>query len=108
MLFELLMLVGAAGAEEHRRLFLDALLVDRQEGLERRFHALRKHAGNPLIVADQACEEGGSGPYLYGTVLDESGKLRMWYHFIRKGYRNGYAESVDGLRWTKHDCSVLA
>ncbi|MBL8174196.1 MAG: hypothetical protein JNK48_05975 [Bryobacterales bacterium] len=103
-----LLLAGAACAEEHRRLFLDALLVERQSGLERRFHALRKHPGNPLLVAGQPCEEGSSGPYLYGTVLDEGGTLRMWYHYLRKGYRNGYAESSDGLRWTKRDCSALA
>ncbi len=91
----------SGGAGPYRRLFLDALLVAKQSGLQRAFHAAEKYAGNPILVSDTPWEAGSSGPYLYGTVLREGGKFRMWYHFISHGYRSAYAESVDGIHWTK-------
>lgn len=84
-----------------RRLFLDALVVERSAGLTRVFHQPVKFGGNPLLKADTDWERGGSGPYLYGTVLQDQAKLRMWYHYVRDGYRNAYAESEDGIHWTK-------
>lgn len=98
-----LWLAGSGLAQQsYRRLFLDALTVQEQSGLERVFHQPEKHPANPLIAADNPWERGSSGPYLYGTVLEENGKLRMWYHFIqRKAYTNAYAESLDGIRWSK-------
>ena len=65
-----------------RRLFLDAAVVERQAGLERVFHALEKHPASPVIRADRPWEMGTSfgGPYLYGTVFWDEGRLRMWYH----------------------------
>src|SRR5262249_50021155 len=47
------------------------------------------------------------GPYLYGTVLRDAGKLRMWYHFTEGGYRNGYAESTDGIHWVKPNLGIV-
>lgn len=95
------------GAGPYRRLFLDALLVEQSSGVERVFHTPEKFAGNPVLRADTPWEKGGSGPYLYGTVLHDGGKLRMWYHFLRGGYRNAYAESEDGIRWTKPDLGLI-
>ncbi len=96
-----------ATAAEHRRLFLDSLAVQEQAGLERVFHRPVKFAGNPVIRSDTQWERGSSGPYLYGTVLRENGKLRMWYHFVKNGYRNAYAESLDGVHWTKPSLGIV-
>ncbi|HEY3284890.1 MAG TPA: hypothetical protein VGN26_21665 [Armatimonadota bacterium] len=84
-----------------RRLFLDPLNVSRQQGLTRVFHPLERHPGSPVLKATEPWEREGSGPYLYGTVLWDGGRLRMWYHLVNGGYRNAYAESADGLHWTK-------
>ena len=64
-------LIAGPAAGPWRRLFLDAMVVERSEGLERVFHACRKHEANPVIVADRPWEQGGSywGPYLYGLSL---------------------------------------
>lgn len=97
----------SGGSGPYRRLFLDALLVESQSGVERVFHRPQKYASNPIITADMPWERGGSGPYLYGTVLRDQGKLRMWYHFIRGGYRNAYAESDDGIHWRKPALSII-
>ena len=86
-----------------RRLFLDAMVVERQEGLTRVFHDAEKHPANPVLRRDKPWEGGASypGPYLYGTVMWDEGKLRMWYHTHASGYLNCYAESTDGVTWTK-------
>ena len=36
-----------------RRLFLDSMVVERQAGLERVFHAAQKHPANPVVTADK-------------------------------------------------------
>jgi hypothetical protein len=46
-------------------------------------------------------EFGFGRPY----VIHEDGRYRMWYssRTVSKGYRIGYAESDDGLAWTRRD-----
>ena len=37
-------------------------------------------------------------------VIEDQGRYRMWYSYdAGRGYRIGYAESDDGLRWTRRD-----
>ena len=36
-------------------------------------------------------------------VLKESGMYRMWYSYRGQSYRIGYAESADGINWTRKD-----
>ena len=93
-----------------RRLFLDAMVVEQSEGLERVFHAARKHEGNPVLRKDKPWEGSPtySGPYIYGTVMWDGGKLRMWYHAWTNGaYFNPYAESEDGIHWTKPNLGII-
>jgi hypothetical protein len=37
-------------------LFLDATVVEEQQGLTRQFHSAEKHSGNPIIIADRPWE----------------------------------------------------
>ncbi len=61
----------------------------------------------PVLVGDSPCD--GRGVSIYGTVLRDGGRLRMWYmarssdsRFSRKDTAAvGYAESSDGLAWHK-------
>ncbi len=103
-------LIEGPAAGPWRRLFLDAMVVERTQGLERVFHSAEKHPSNPVVVADRPWEKGGtySGPYLYGTVMWDQGKLRMWYHLHHGGgYRNAYAESTDGVTWEKPNLGIV-
>lgn len=96
-----------AGAPPFRRLFLDAMVVEASEGLERVFHAAQKHPANPLIEKAHPWE--GWGPYLYGTVLWDEGKLRMWYQGIGGESADvSYAESDDGIRWTRPVLGIVS
>jgi hypothetical protein len=98
--------IAGPGAGPWRRLFLDSMVVEQTQGLRRVFHAVEKHPANPVVRKDSDCE--GIGPYLYGTVMWDQGRLRMWYHSQSGGYRNHYAESTDGIRWTKPSLGLIA
>lgn len=39
-------------------------------------------------------------------VLKDNRVYKMWYAYRGKGYRIGYAESADGIRWTRMDDQV--
>jgi len=95
-----------AGKPPYRRLFLDAMVVEESAGLTRTFHAAEKHKANPIIVKEHPWE--GWGPYVYGTVLWDGGKLKMWYQGIgRESADVSYAESRDGVHWTKPELGIV-
>lgn len=89
-----------AGKPPWRRVFLDAMVIEKSQQLERTFHSAEKYEGNPVLIRNNPWE--GWGPYLYGTVIWDDGKLKMWYQCIGQG--SGficYTESYDGLEWKK-------
>lgn len=95
-----------AGTPPYRRLFMDSMVVEESAGLTRVFHAAEKYTGNPIIKKDHPWE--GWGPYVYGTVLWDGGKLKMWYSGIGRGSADvSYAESKDGIHWTKPDLGIV-
>lgn len=98
-----------AGKPPYRRLFLDAMVVEESEGLKRVFHSATKHEQNPVVPCDRVWE--GWGPYIYGTVMWDGGRLRMWYQCLapedRLRSRACYAESADGLKWTKPELGIV-
>jgi len=103
-------LVAGPAKGPWRRLFLDAMVVEQSKGLQRVFHPVRKYEGNPVLRADKPYETSkrSTGPYLYGTVLRDQERLRMWYHLIHQGtYCNAYAESTDAIHWTKPDLGLI-
>jgi hypothetical protein len=92
-----------------RRLFLDAAAVEQQRGLRRVFHAATPFDGNPVFSQDLSRRALGAinGPCVYGTVMREAGRFRMWYQLLLDGNHVGYAESVDGIRWTAPDLGIV-
>lgn len=91
-----------------RRLFLDGAVVEQSDKLSRVFHAAQKY-GNAVIERDRPWEGVAAitGPYVYGTVLWDGGKLRMWFQLLTRGNHVGYAESSDGIHWTKPDLGII-
>ena len=89
-----------------RILFLDDWVIESSANVCRRIEPLRKQAANPLIVPDRPWE--GCQALLYGSVLRDgaTGRYRIWYLTgIGLGDTDhqamGYAESDDGLVWSK-------
>ena len=93
-----------------RRLFLDGAACEESRGLARIFHAAEKHPANPIIEADRPWEgiSAITGPYVYGTAMREGGRFRLWYQILNRGNHVGYAESGDGVHWTKPNLGIIS
>ena len=103
-----------------RQLFVDNFLIEKTT-LTRTFHYPEYHAGNPVLLPDKEWEKTGSAgaafaaPFSDGVWFDESdNKFKMWYMAGGGSYAtNGagvtcYAESSDGITWTKPSLSVVS
>ncbi|MBN2682829.1 MAG: T9SS type A sorting domain-containing protein [Bacteroidales bacterium] len=82
-----------------RQLFIDDYLIEDITNLERVQHQAIK-LPDPIIVPDQQWEKI---VYVYGTVLKEEDIYRMYYRASDSTGRKFicFAESVDGVEWTK-------
>ena len=99
-----------------RQLFVDDFLVE-STTLERKFHYATYYAGNPILQPDQDWERMGTSgaafaaPFSDGVWYDETdSKYKMWY--MAGGGDDGegatcYAESTDGITWTKPTLNVV-
>ncbi len=96
-----------------RQLFIDDDVIAVVKNLTRRLHSPKKHSANPIIRRDKPWE---GNTYFrnscYNVIWDDAmGKFRCWYEdffdyfgghketFQRS--RIHYAESDDGIEWTK-------
>lgn len=64
-----------------------------------------EYAGNPVMSPSEPWEGAGGTNHEDSptAVLHEDGLYKLWYHGISDTTRQiGYAESVDGLNWTKY------
>ena len=94
----------------------DARVVEDRWLLERVAPPLVKHPANPLITRTGEWE--GSGPHMGGTALfdPEEQRFKIWYtvfnrhnydHRLPFSYNVAYAESDDGITWTKPALGVF-
>jgi hypothetical protein len=77
-------------------LFLDDAAIASATNVTRTVHPARKSPANPVLWPQEPWE--GTVALVYGSVLLDDGRYRMWYH---NGQGVGYAESRDGLEWTR-------
>jgi len=82
------------------QLLLDDALLARRENVRRRVIPAEKLRG-PVLEPDRAWEQGAA---VFGTVLEDEGRLRMWY---LGGGHVCYAESDDGTAWEKPELDVV-
>ncbi|NIA06080.1 MAG: hypothetical protein GWP14_00325 [Actinobacteria bacterium] len=83
-----------------RTLFVDDADTESMRNLHRIIHPAKKYEGNPVVAAEQKWE--GKELLLGGTVRKEGEIHRMWYQSNLNGtYLDLYAESNDGIGWTK-------
>lgn len=100
---------GSATPGPARYLFLNPALLTRMEGAELKTNPASRR--ETVILPDKPWEKHLISFFL--TVREEQGKLRMWY-VCRDGYGAGgeanlaYAESSDGLTWTKPNLGLYA
>ena len=100
-----------------RQLFVDDFLI-KSTTLTRKYHYPEYYASNPVLSPDKDWEKLGAGgfaaPFSDGVWYDETDrKFKMWYMAGGGSYSsNGecitcYAESADGLTWTKPSLNVV-
>ena len=82
--------------DSRHQLFLDDYLIASMNGVKRTVEQAQKHPKNPLIWPTESWEEKLAT--IYGSVIRDGDKYRAWY---KSGMGVGYAESDDGIRWTK-------
>ncbi|WP_456428644.1 hypothetical protein [Rhodocaloribacter sp.] len=104
----------ASSAQVPRKhLFIDDHIIAHTYQVVRVIPEPARHPYNPLIEADRPWE--GKNVYLYGTVLYDEGRFRMWYQVFNPDsddplFRTsvGYAESRDGITWTKPALDIIS
>lgn len=83
-------------------LMVDISNIDVNNGVGLTVCEADKYAENPILVPGPADAVDGEACQL-GSVIYHDDKFRMWYMSVAKDNHRGfaYAESVDGLTWTK-------
>ena len=83
---------------DRKQLFIDHRFIAASENV-----ALNMNQAQKLgIVIDSSKEPWEKGPGGYFRVIDDGGKFKMYYGaFVETGHGLCYAESNDGLHWTK-------
>ena len=102
-----------------RQLFVDEFLID-ETTMVPRYHYADYYPANPVLKADREWENLGTAgskfaaPFSDGVWYDEAeGKFKMWYMAGGGTYSvNGtgvmcYAESQDGVKWTKPNQAIV-
>ncbi len=82
--------------DRKKQLFLDDYFISSASNVSRQLHPAQKYSGNPVLWSDETWENGFVS--LYGSVLEDEGKYRLWY---QSGLGVSYAESQDGIKWIK-------
>ena len=101
-----------------RQLFVDDFLIA-STSLQRQWHRAEYHAANPVLTPEKEWEfyaagGGSAAPFSDGVWYDErDAKFKMWYMAGGKTYGDGnivtcYAESTDGIVWTRPSLNVVA
>jgi len=92
-----------------RELFVDQALIESQENVRLVMH--RPHDEGVALAFDKPWEGGFSG---YATVIKDGDLYRLYYRGLPEAGKDGneaettcYAESKDGISWTKPDVGLF-
>ena len=77
------------------QVFLDDYLIKSSSNITRKMHPAEKYSGNPVLWPSEPWENKTAT--IYGSVIRDNGKFKMWYC----SEEVGYAESQDGINWVK-------
>ncbi|MCP5557580.1 MAG: hypothetical protein H7A55_07475 [Verrucomicrobiaceae bacterium] len=119
----LLFFVGAAAAsddfDETKAMTLfafDDVSIPHSQNLHLEMRQPQRHADNPVVERGAPGTPDAHGVQFYGSIIKEDGKYRLWYVAFddqeeskapSARWRAAYAESPDGLRWTKPSLGLV-
>ena len=110
---------GVDSVDEAVLFAFDNELIPHTRNLELRMEKARKHEANPVVGRGEAGEPDAFGVQFYGSIVHDQGTYRMWYVAIdedlnspdpavrTRSLRPAYAESDDGLHWTKPELGLV-
>lgn len=88
-----------------KQLFVDDYIVAEMQNVTRELGKVTKaNGGRPILVADKPWENADL--FRMGSVFRDGSRFRMWYQISGDSF--GYAESEDGLHWTKPNLGIYA
>ena len=114
----LLLLAALARGEEQTFFAFDDVNLAWQHNLKLTLVPVTKHPDNPVLRRGSPGSPDHGHAVLYGTVIKTGGTFRMWYlGMVEKETKAGqapgwwrpmcYAESRDGVRWTKPELGLV-
>lgn len=112
---------GSAQSEEDLVLFsFDDFSIPWRDNLKLTLEEPKKHPANPVFRPGRAGSVDDIGAILYGTILRQGDRFRMWYvpwfqpdpRFpseagLTETQTMGYAESSDGIHWERPNLGLV-
>ena len=94
----------------------DQVTIPHTQNLKLEMYQPQRHPANPVVQRGEAGSVDAHGVQFYGSILKEAGKYRLWYvafddqvksKVASARWRAAYAESVDGVTWTKPNLGLV-
>lgn len=94
----------------------DNVSIPHTQNLRLEMRAPAKHPANPVVRRGAPGTPDAQGVQFYGSIIREGGRCRMWYvafdddtknKVASERWRAAYAESTDGLTWTKPNLGLV-
>lgn len=95
----------------------DSIAIPHTQNLRLEMRQPVKHSANPVLQRGAPGSPDAMGVQFYGSVIKDNGKYRMWYvafdddetnKVASSRWRAAYAESANGLTWTKPNLGLVA
>jgi hypothetical protein len=115
--------VSSAGAADYfdetkaATLFaFDSVSIPHTQNLRLEMRSPERHPANPVLPRGAPGTPDAQGVQFYGSIIREGGKFRMWYvafdddtenNVASSRWRPAYAESSDGVHWTKPNLGLV-
>ncbi len=113
--------VSAANEASEVTLFaFDNHMIPHVQNLKLEMHKPTKYEGNPVVARGESGKADDHAVQFYGSVVRSEGKFRLWYvavdrHLLEWAtpkqnfaiWRPAYAESEDGIHWTKPNLGLV-
>lgn len=111
--------IGAEYFDETKAITLfafDDTAIPHTQNLRLEMRQPTKHPANPVLRRGEPGTPDAMGVQFYGSVIHKEGKFRLWYvafdddtanKVASSRWRAAYAESVDGVNWTKPDLGLV-
>lgn len=94
----------------------DQVSIPHTRNLSLKMRSPERHPGNPVLPRGAVGAPDAMGVQFYGSVIREGDKYRLWYvafdddaenKVASSRWRAAYAESSDGVNWTKPDLGLV-